>query len=159
MSNFIVAKGLGGPLMVTDGWGAGVPTAGGCIIKSSIGNLKIFVRRSIPGQTVTLTFWDGVNSVMASLPATAAQVAGTDWMIIKVARSGTSLIVTLDKNEPVTVALGSLVTYAGNFTFMDGAVGFMFDPRVIPKAISKTASDYYFDDIYENQGKALLPNR
>jgi len=155
--NFIVAKGLGGGLMVTGGWGGEVPAGGGCIIKSSVGGLKIFVRRQ--GSSVILLFWDGHNSVVANLPVTAEQLAGNDWMIIKVNRSGNNLIVTLDKNEPVTVALGSLVTYSGNFIFMDGAEGYLFDPRVIPRSVSKVASDYYYDDIYENQGKALLPNR
>jgi hypothetical protein len=161
MGNFIVAKGLGGPLMATQGWGAsGIPNdKGWCVLKSSVGGLRVFVKKDIGNTSVRVTVWDGLNQVVATIPATADQLSGTDWMIIKVSRSGTNMIFTLDKSEPVTVSIGSLVSYSGNITLMDEAEGSVFDPRIIPKAITKAASDYYYDDVYDNEGKSLLPNR
>lgn len=160
MSNYIVTRGLGGGLIVTGGWGAELMSgSGGEIISLTNGNLKIFIRRS--GDEVILFYWDSGNMIETKLPVTADQLAGNDWMIVKITRSGNNLLISLDKNDPVTVSLSSIETYGGTVTLMNGGLtnGALFDLRMLPKAITKEAVEYYIDDIKDNSGKTLLPNR
>ena len=157
MSNLIVSKGLGGGQLLAEGWGgAGVPV-GSPVISISGGGLTIRIAKS--GSVVVLTYNDGSNTVIRSLPATAAQVASTDWMLIRLTRSGSNLIIALDKNTPVTIPLATIVEFSGNMTLMDGVEGDLFDVRVKKKAISSDAFSYYFDDVYENAGESLIPKK
>jgi hypothetical protein len=100
-----------------------------------------------------------LNDIRQELPFTAEQAAGTDWSIIKIVRSGSTLTITLDKNDPITITGLQHRNYGGLVTMLELHDARLFDPRVKAAAISKEGSDYYYDDVYDNAGKSLLPNR
>lgn len=157
MSNFIVTGGLAGPLVVTQGWGsfAPVPT-GSAIIKFDVGDLLINIE--IVGDEAFLVFQDGINDIRQQLPFSAEQAAGIGWAIIKIKRVGSNLIIQCDKTElsPIPIVHRN---YGGQVTIMDGRDGHLFDLRVINKNVTKEATDYYIDDLTENNGDAFMPRR
>jgi len=157
LSNYVVSKGLAGGFLTTQGWGGiGVPEAG-AIVRLSTGAMRINVSKV--GANVVLTYSDSSNNVTCQLPATPEQIAGEDWMIVSVRRLASNLLVRLGKGPVTTIALAQVVSLGGNCTMMDGSPGGLYDLRIVPRAISDAGGDYYNDDLTENAGKALLPNR
>lgn len=157
MSNFIVTGGLGGPLVITDGWGALAPVpTGASLIKFETGDLLINIEWE--GDTPYLVFNDGINEIRQELPLTADEIAGDDWAIIKLVRDGDDLIIVCDKT---TVATLSIVhrNYGGIVSIGEDSDANLFDIRIIPQIISKESSDYYIDDLSENGGDAMMPRR
>lgn len=157
MSNFIVSGGLGGPLIVTDGWGAAAPVpTGTALLRFETGDLLLDVRHE--GDIAYLIYQDGTNDLKVELPFTEAQRDGNAWAILKLNRVGNDLIITVDKTEmdPIPIVVKP---YGGTVHIGEDKAASIFDPRVRNAVISKKASDYYYDDIVENSGNALLPGR
>jgi len=157
MSNFIVTGGLGGPLIVTGGYGAAAAVPlGSSLIRFETGDLNIDIDHE--GDKAYLTYQDGTNDLKVELPFTEAQRDGTAWAIVKLVREGSYLKITVDKTEmdPIPIVVKP---YGGIVHFGDLKDAKLFDARIRNAVVSKEASDYYYDDIYENEGNALLPNR
>jgi len=124
------------------------------LIETEIGGLSIDVVTD--GNEVHLLFVDDSNDLDIELELTAAQIAGTDWFILKVVRDGTSLKVVIDTEEVADETVAS-VSYFGDATLMDGKKAYIFDPRFLAKAISKAASDYYVDNVENDDGDGVMP--
>lgn len=105
-----------------------------------------------------LTFKDGVNDISAVLPFTANEIAGIDWAIIKVCRSGSSLIISVDKTDLVAVPL-IVVPYGGNVHIGEFSNAKLYDIRMLQNLVSRKAMDYYIDDVTQNSGNAMMPTR
>lgn len=156
MSNFIVARGLGGFLTSTDGYGAVTPnTVDGAVYRMEGGGLSILVKKFDTG--VMVYFDDGDNYANRYFELTAEQLAGTDWMIVRVGRSGSNLLISVGNAAAQTIPLSVAKSYSGKTIFMRGKVGGLFDPHVLPTSISDKAVKYYIADMTENSGNALLP--
>ena len=82
---------------------------------------------------------------------------GDSWMFIKVCRDGKEM--TISKNGSIlnTFSLTGMGTYGGTLTGMGNGIGKLFDFRIYNKVISDSAFTYYYCDVTENKGKALLP--
>ena len=82
---------------------------------------------------------------------------GDSWIFIKISRHGKDL--TISKNGTLlnTFRLSGIGTYGGLLTGMRDGVGSLFDFRIHNKAIDDNAFAYYYGDVVENEGKALLP--
>jgi len=156
MSNYLVAKGLGGLLVVTGGLGP-EPTADdlGQILKLSTGNLRISIRRI--STKVFLYFNDDVNVLVTELPVTPEQLAAEAWMNVTINRVGSNLNIMLEDADPIVIPLGTIKEYGGTATVMKNQSGKVFDLRFLPREISQTKKTYYLADLDENEGKALLP--
>ena len=156
MPNWIVTGGWGGQLVIPGmGYGAAARRYV-CLVRFETGELEIDVETE--DGKVYLTYSDGDNDLSIELPFTAEQLSGDAWAIIKVNRVGSNLIVTVDKTELAAIPI-TKKTYGGVVHFAENRECRLFDPRVRQSAVSKEGSDYYYDDIYENQGNALLPTR
>lgn len=157
MSNFIVTGGLGGPLLITAGWGTGAPyPVGAALVRFTTGSLRINLEWE--GEDGYLIFQDGDNDLKILLPFTAEQKAGDAYGIIKLRRSGSNLIVSLDKVELPPIPIIHK-TYGGIMTISEDRVSKIFDPRVKAAAISHAATENYVDRVTQDAGNQYLPNR
>lgn len=155
--SFIVCRGLGGVLSVTDGYGAETTTVtGGAVISFENGGLTIDVVKFNEG--VMLIFDDGDNYFNRYFELTAAQLAGTAWMLVKVSRSGSKLILSVDNSTPQEADLSVVKDYSGKVTIMQNKTGSIFDQRILKRFIDEKAVEYYLYDMTENRGKSLLPS-
>jgi len=155
--SFIVCRGLGSVLSVTDGYGADTPTiTGGAIISFENGGLTIDVVKFEEG--VMLVFNDGDNYFNRFFELTAAQLSGADWMLVKVSRSGSKLILSVDNSTPQEMNLSVVKDYSGKVTIMQNKTGSIFDQRILKRYIDEKAVEYYLYDMAENRGKSLLPS-
>lgn len=156
MSNFLVARGLGANLLPTRGLGAHGAGGGRSLIFIKGNKFKVDVFKKDDGLAY-ISVSDRLHGFEAQLPMTAAQLMGMSWAIIKVVRSGSSIVVTMDREVVATFSLSSILSYTGKFIVGRMKVDSVFDVRALPRVISKEASDYYRDDIDENTGNAALP--
>lgn len=124
------------------------------LIETETGGLSIDILCN--GSEAYLIFEDDDNSLAIELVLSAAQLAGTEWFTLKVVREGTLLKVVIDKVQ-VDSETVAVVEYSGDVTLMDGKKVNIFDPRVLNRAISKAASDYYCDNLELDEGNALMP--
>lgn len=154
--SYIVCRGLGSVLNVPNGYGAVTePEVTGAVIEFENGGLKIDVQKFDNG--VMVVFDDGDNYINRYFELTPDQLAGDGWMLVRVSRSGSNLILSVGNSEPVTVALSVTKTYSGKVTIMKNKAGRLFDLRILKKSIDETAVEYYLYDMAENSGKSLLP--
>ena len=128
--------------------------AAGVILASEIGNLSVDIL--CDGVTASLEFKDAAQTISIPLSLTAAQLAGTEWFTVKITREGTSLVFVIDKDQ-IHSQIVTLVSYSGDLYIMEGKEGNIFDIRVLDKAVPKSASDYYIDDIDENGVNSMIP--
>lgn len=157
--SFIVCRGLGSPLSVPNGYGAETQEAiDGAVLSFENGGLQIHVIKFNSGAMVT--FDDGDNYINRYFALTADQLAGDDWMLVKLTREGSNLLISIDTSEQQSAPLATPIKdYSGKVTIMKLKPGGFFDGRVAKNKISKEASDYLHSDVYDNAGKTLLPNR
>ncbi len=80
----------------------------------------------------------------------------SDWILITVVRDGNMLSFYANKTLLGTIVLTNYATYGGTLTCNSGS-GDFFDLRVLNAAIEAAALRYYYDDIVNNSGNALLP--
>lgn len=161
--SFITCRGLGGVLSITDGYGADTATiTGGAVISFENGGLTIDVVKFNEG--VMLVFDDGDNYFNRYFELTAAQLAGTAWMLVKVSRTihpttgvGT-LVLSVDNSAPQEATLSVIKDYSGKVTIMKDKTGSIFDQRILKRYIDEKAVEYYLYDMVENRGKSLLPS-
>jgi hypothetical protein len=144
--SFITCRGLGGILSITDGYGAETATiTGGAVISFENGGLTIDVVKFNEG--VMLIFDDGDNYFNRYFELTAAQLAGTAWMLVKVSRSGSKLILSVDNSTPQEAALSVVKDYSGKVTIMQNKTGSIFDHRILKRYIDEKAVEYYLYDM------------
>ena len=162
MSNFVVSKGLGGGLLLTDGFGADsdIPIPVANILRCETGSLQVNVRKV--HDYAVIYFDDGINQVAQRLTVTANQLANIDWMLVTLTRTGNVtdgfvLNVFLDGVKAGEVPLVSAPAYGGICHVMENKSGGLFDIRLKPDAIDEEAIVYYLADMTENDGKSLLP--
>lgn len=133
------------------------PSPGGeALIRFEGGALLINIAHEEDGSY--LIFQDGINDLRVELPFTEEQDDGSAWAIVKLRRIDDNLCITVDKTDLAPVPLVH-VNYGGVVHVGEFSMAKMFDIRVLDKDIPKSASDYYYDDIYQNQGRSLLPLR
>lgn len=138
-------SGLDGNMTVMFGIASGEPDV------LSIGPLTVSVVESM--GVYSLRWNDGVNDVSVPLNWTG----GGAWTLIKVSRNGDNLVVSENGYLRDTYSLISVVDVSGALALMDGQDGDVYDIRVYGDVVSDSAFRYYYDDIVENEGNALLP--
>jgi len=157
VSNFLVARGLGANLVPTRGLGsAGFAGGGKALIFIKGNKFRVDVKKKQDGYAY-IFISDMHHSFQAKLPMSDAQLMGMDWAIIKVVRSGSSIIVTMDREIIATFSLSTILSYTGQVIMGRLKQDALFDVRTLPRVISKESSDYYRDDIDQNTGNAELP--
>lgn len=80
----------------------------------------------------------------------------SDWVLITLVRDGNMLSCYANKTLLGTIVLINYATYGGTLT-CDGGSGDLFDLRVLNTMITADTLRYYYDDIVNNFGNALLP--
>jgi hypothetical protein len=130
--------------------------AGVALIRFSTGDLLVNIEKREDGAY--LIFKDGVNDIEQLLPFTDEQLDGLEWAIIKLTRSDGNLVITCDKAVVATIPIEYRV-YGGMAYVGESAVADLFDIRVLGRAISLPATEYYIDDLIENDGNEMLPKR
>jgi len=129
---------------------------GEALIRFEGGDLLINIVHE--GDIAYLIFNDGINDLRVELPFTEEQGDGNAWAIIKLRRIDDNLYITVDKTDLAPIPLVH-INYGGVVHIGEYSTAKMFDIRVLDRDIPKAASDYYYDDIYQNQGRSLLPLR
>lgn len=101
-----------------------------------------------------LVFDDGTNYVSRPLSYT-----GTGWVMLTVERSDTNLLMFENASQlTATPLVNSTLTYGGTVVLNDGDICTMFDARIVERAVSSNALDYYYRDVTTNNGNGgLLP--
>ena len=160
MSNFIICRGLGGVLTVSNGYGApSGAVVDGAVISFENGGLEIHVQKFNNG--VMVVFSDGDNYFNRFFTLTADQLAGNDWMLVKVSRTVTdgvgTLFLSVGSSEIAQIDGITVKTYSGKVTIMKDKSGAVFDARILKRNIDINAVEYYLYDMTENRGKSLLP--
>ena len=154
--SFIVCRGLGSVLSVTDGYG--VPSGevvDGAVISFENGGLNIHVQKFENG--VMVVFSDGDNYFNRFFELTDDQLNGVSWMLVKVSRSGNTLRLSVGSSEEVEITGIVEKEYSGKVTIMKDKTGAIFDVRTLKRNIDISAVEYYLYDMAENRGKSLLP--
>jgi hypothetical protein len=98
-----------------------------------------------------------MNDQIIVLPMSAAQVSGLSWSNIKLVRTGAYLYVYLDGVLVNTARLNGIVELGGKFTVGRGVADKVHDIRVVNEAVSSTATDYYLDNLSQNNGNSTMP--
>jgi hypothetical protein len=81
---------------------------------------------------------------------------GTSWAMITIVRNGLSLSVYENKVLLDTFVL-TLATAQGTNVGFGGASMAIFDPCLVPRAVSLEAIEYYYDDVIRGGGQVLRP--
>jgi hypothetical protein len=121
----------------------------------------IVLLQTVSGLTITLAedadgwnivFDDGVSSPTIYLPGDFSS-----WAAIVVQRNGNNVQVFKNGDLVNTVALvDSSIEISGTVTLHAGA-GSWFDARILPRAITEDAAEYFYDNVIEDNGNAICP--
>jgi hypothetical protein len=155
--SFVVTKGLGGSLLITEGYGNEEQTPETTSLWSmSEGGLTIDVANE--GDVAVMTWKDTANNFSMNLPASASQLAGTDFMLLAFSVNNGTLSVYLNGVLVGTHSLSGDLSYGGTVGIMSAKKGTVFDHRFIDGALSQTSVQYYVNDVQQNSGNSTLPN-
>ena len=114
-----------------------------------IGDFKIEIQ--VTGTTFELDIQKGSLGVSQTL-----NWNGEGWVILKVSRSGDNIIVSEDGEILNTLSFG-YDDIAGTMNIMVNQTGDLFDFRLYQKNISNDGFAYYYRNLNNDSGNALLP--
>ena len=114
-----------------------------------IGDATISI--NLVGDSYMLEFDDGVNTYDAEL-----NWDGSGWALLKIVREGEQIIFSENGAQLDRELLVSVETVSGNITFPVNNSKEVYDVRVYSDNVSDAAFEYYYRDVTESQGVALL---
>ena len=142
--------------VITEGWWGTDFLAGGNIISLATGALAVAVYIDTDGSPY-LSYTDASGTAKVELPLSVTQYAGTDWALLKVVRSGSTLSVYLDGVLVDTADLDSVVSVGGAAVIADGNTSCLHDIRICPAVVSSAATDYYQQNLVADIGNSFMP--
>ena len=113
---------------------------------------SMIVRIEVSGSTYTISFNDGSNTYEQEL-----EWNGSGWVYLKIMRDNDDLIWSENGALLSREMLSSIELITGNVEFVTRTSKRLFDMRIYDFTIIEDANNYYYRDVTEKQGLALLP--
>lgn len=82
---------------------------------------------------------------------------GTGWVSVRVSRSGSHWLLGENGQPLTTFLISAMNTFSGDFQMLAGNAKHAFDVRLHNRAISAEAYEWYYENVTDEQGKAVLP--
>ena len=79
------------------------------------------------------------------------------WNSLVIVRDGSDILVYFNSKLAFTYASGSVLDYGDQLRMLSATCS-VFDLRVVPRAQSADDITYYYNNVIENQGDAVLPD-
>lgn len=113
---------------------------------------SMIIRIEVSGGSYTISFNDGNETYEQLLDWN-----GEGWCSIKITRNEEDLIFSENGSLLNREMLESIETISGDVDFQSSNAKRLYDARIYDDAISENANNYYYSDVNDKQGVALLP--
>jgi hypothetical protein len=115
------------------------------------GNLTVNLANA--AGTFRLSVTDGINpAIIIDLAMT-----GTAWTLLSIIRHGLFIYIFENKTMQSLSVLNSIVNHGASLEYGRSCAGSHADMTVLPREVSDEAIEYYYDDIIDSEGEAVMP--
>jgi len=115
------------------------------------GNLMIYLADG--GGKFQLAISDGVNPAITQ----DLELSGLDWTLLSVVRDGMNLYIYENKTLKGVYGLNSIENYGALLEYGQMCPCSHADATVLPRKVSAEALEYYYDDVIDSEGEAVMP--